>query len=142
MGIKLKVIELADCKPDNSIALLIKTFVMNWIPLTSEKQLQEIINTSEQPAVIFKHSTRCSISATALSRLERAWKEGEMAPLKAYYLDLLNYRPVSNQIESTFGITHQSPQLLLIRNGKCVYSSSHFDITYPALREQLQKILV
>ncbi len=115
---------------------------MNWTPLTSEAQLQEIINTSEQPAVIFKHSTRCSISATALNRLERAWKDAEMAPVKAYYLDLLSYRPVSNQIESTFGITHQSPQLLLIRNGKCVYNSSHFDITYPALREQLQKILV
>jgi bacillithiol system protein YtxJ len=115
---------------------------MNWIALTSESQLKDIIANSEQPVMIFKHSTRCSISATALNRLERNWNDMEVAPLKAYYLDLLSYRPVSNQIASTLNVTHQSPQLLLIHQGKCVYNASHMDISYPELKRQLERVLV
>jgi bacillithiol system protein YtxJ len=115
---------------------------MNWIALTSESQLKDIIANSEQPVMIFKHSTRCSISATALNRLERNWNDMEVAPLKAYYLDLLSYRPVSNQIANTLNVTHQSPQLLLIHQGKCVYNASHMDISYPELKRQLERVLV
>jgi bacillithiol system protein YtxJ len=115
---------------------------MNWIALTSENQLKDIIANTEQPAIIFKHSTRCSISATALSRLERSWNEAEVTPLKAYYLDLLSYRPVSNSVAGTFNVTHQSPQLLLINGGKCVYNASHMEISYPELKKQLERIQV
>jgi bacillithiol system protein YtxJ len=62
--------------------------------------------------------------------------------LKAYYLDLLSYRPVSNQIAYALSVTHQSPQLLLIHQGKCVYSASHMDISYPELKRQLERVLV
>ncbi len=114
---------------------------MNWIKLNHPSQLDEIKKESEQqPVLIFKHSTRCSISATALSRLERSWKEGEMKELKPYYLDLLSYRPISNSIAEDFGVYHQSPQALLIYKGKCVYNSSHFDITYPDIKSQIESI--
>ncbi|MCU0354647.1 MAG: bacillithiol system redox-active protein YtxJ [Cytophagales bacterium] len=104
---------------------------MNWIHLTDEKQLQEIEEISHrQPVVVFKHSTRCSISGTALGRLERNWNTTEIRP---YYLDLLAYRPLSGQVAQAFGIEHQSPQLLLIRDGKCIYHASHWDINYAEL---------
>jgi bacillithiol system protein YtxJ len=100
---------------------------MNWIPLHSESQLEDIkIKSADRPQVIFKHSTRCSTSAVVKGRLERA-KEPEA--IDFYYLDLLNFRPVSNRISDLFRIDHQSPQVLLIRNGECVYDESHMGIT-------------
>ena len=114
---------------------------MNWIKLNHPSQLDEIKQLSEQqPVLIFKHSTRCSISTTALSRLERSWKEEDMKELQPYYLDLLSYRPISNSVADVFGVYHQSPQALIIHKGKCVYNSSHFDITYPDIKSQLDTI--
>ncbi len=96
---------------------------MVWRDLQTEDQLHDIVRESaEKPALIFKHSTRCSISSMAKSRLERSEiPEG----VDFYYLDLIKYRPVSNQIANMFNITHQSPQVLLIKDGKCVYDESH-----------------
>jgi bacillithiol system protein YtxJ len=110
---------------------------MNWIDLTSESQLSDIIILSQtQPVVIFKHSTRCSISVAAKGRLERNWSfsEGEITP---FYLDLLNYREISNKIAADFQVYHESPQLLLIRNGECTYVEAHSGITVLDLAEQL-----
>ncbi len=76
------------------------------------------------------------------SALERSWKEDEVAPMKAYFLDLLSHRPVSNQIAHTLDVVHQSPQLLLIHDGKCVYNASHMEISYPELKKQLERIQV
>lgn len=116
---------------------------MKWIPINNNAQLEEIKKISEQqPILIFKHSTRCSISATVLSRLERTWKEEEMAALKPYFLDLLNYRSVSNAVAEFFNVQHQSPQVLLIYKGVCVYDSSHMDISYPGLKAQLEILKV
>jgi bacillithiol system protein YtxJ len=96
---------------------------MNWIPLTTESQLAEIKEASvEKPVVIFKHSTRCSISAVAKSRLERAH---EPENISFYYLDLLSFRNLSNKIADEFSVEHESPQVLMIRNGECVYDESH-----------------
>ncbi|WP_143310142.1 bacillithiol system redox-active protein YtxJ [Chitinophaga vietnamensis] len=96
---------------------------MNWITLTNEEQLQEINTASgHQPVVIFKHSTRCSISSMAKSRLERAV---EPEGLTFYYLDLINYRHISNKISEIYHIPHESPQVLVIRNGQCIYDESH-----------------
>lgn len=114
---------------------------MNWIPLKQADQLPEIEQLShQQPVIIFKHSTRCSISSTALSRLERNWNPDEMAGVHPYYLDLIAYRPISNQIADIFAITHQSPQVLVIRDGKCVYTASHWDIAYAEIKKQLQNV--
>jgi bacillithiol system protein YtxJ len=100
---------------------------MNWIPLTTEKQLTEIREASaEKPVVIFKHSTRCSISAVAKSRLERAAAPEEIS---FYYLDLIKFRDISNRIAADFDVPHESPQVLLIRNGECIYDESHSGIT-------------
>ncbi len=108
---------------------------MQWIPLTTETQLDEIVGQSAtNSVVIFKHSTRCSISSTALSRLERAWK-AEGTP--AYYLDLIAYRPISAAIAEKFTVEHQSPQVLVIKNGECAYSATHWDIAFEEINQHL-----
>jgi bacillithiol system protein YtxJ len=107
---------------------------MIWNELTDEKQLAEIKELSkEQPVVIFKHSTRCSISSMAKGRLERS-----MAPESAafYYLDLIRYRAISNKIADMFHVHHESPQVLLIRNGECIYDESHNGISMDEIVEQ------
>lgn len=100
---------------------------INWIELTDLGQLNEIMDLSHQkPVVIFKHSTRCSISRMALKQFENEFDlEGSVTP---YFLDLINYRDISNEIASRFEVYHQSPQLLLIKEGKSVYDASHSDI--------------
>lgn len=109
-------------------------YSMNWNKLTSATQLDQIkAESAEQPILIFKHSTTCSISAMALSRMERNWSDS--AGIKPYYLDLLAYRPISNQIADTFGVDHQSPQVLLIQNGECVYDASHMSISFQLLQQ-------
>jgi bacillithiol system protein YtxJ len=107
---------------------------MNWIPLTTEQQVSEIKALSaEHPVAIFKHSTRCSISSMAKSRLERS-KEPDNVSF--YYLDLIRYRELSNSIAAEFGVEHESPQILLIRDGKCVYDESHTGIRMEEILEQ------
>jgi bacillithiol system protein YtxJ len=96
---------------------------MNWKILETESQLEEIAQKSfERPQVIFKHSTRCSISHMAKSRLERSHTPENF---DFHYLDLIAYRPVSNKIVNRFGVDHESPQILLIRNGECIFDESH-----------------
>lgn len=109
---------------------------MNWIALQSENQLEEIRRRStERPQVIFKHSTRCSTSALVKSRLERGSKAAHQ-DIEFYYLDLLNYRPISNRIAETFRVQHESPQILIIRNGECVYDESHLGISMDDILER------
>jgi len=100
--------------------------MINWTPLTDEAQIREIRNQSASgPIVIFKHSTRCSISSMALNRLERSEAP---AGIQFYLLDLIRYRSVSNKIAEDFGVYHESPQVLVIRGGECVYDESHGSI--------------
>lgn len=107
---------------------------MNWIELASPAQLDALIEASSAKAqVIFKHSTRCSISTMAKSRLERAGKPDE---LPFYYLDLLSHRPISNKIAEVFDVEHQSPQVLVIKNGECIYSESHSGISMDEILEK------
>ncbi len=113
---------------------------MEWIEIISAEQLNELKATSNQnPVLVFKHSTTCSISKTSLNRLERNWLPTEM-PIKTYYLDLLNYRAISNQIATDFNIEHQSPQVLLINKGQVVFNATHFDINYSDLKNEVVKI--
>ena len=109
---------------------------MNWNKLQDQAQLDAIKQESaQQPVLIFKHSTRCSISAAALSRMELNWDDS--VGIKPYYLDLIAFRPLSNEVAETFDVTHQSPQTLLIQNGECVYDASHFDISFDSLKQQV-----
>lgn len=100
---------------------------MNWIPLESAEQLNEI-KTKNGYSIIFKHSTRCAISLMAKKKFEFEWDNlPENTPI--YFLDLLSYRNLSNTIAEQFKVHHQSPQLLLIKNGECIYESSHGEIS-------------
>lgn len=108
---------------------------MHWIPLTSLAQLDQIIsNSSEKPQVIFKHSTRCSISSMVLNRLDR-----DTTPAFAdfYLIDLIQYRSLSNEIAEKFSVQHESPQVLIIKIGHCIYDESHHAITMAEMVEQI-----
>jgi len=113
---------------------------INWIPLTDLGQLNEIISSSnEKPVVIFKHSTRCIVSRTALKQFEKEYDvETLHCNVSTYFLDLLEHRDISNEIASRFEVYHQSPQLLLIKNGKSVYDVSHSDIDALELKGKLE----
>ncbi|KUJ60922.1 general stress protein [Flavobacteriaceae bacterium CRH] len=110
---------------------------INWTELTDKLQLQEIEAISnEKPVVIFKHSTRCSISKMALKQFEREYDLNDT--VDAYFLDLIAHRDISNEIANKFNVYHESPQLILIKNGKAVYDVSHSDIDAEALKSKVQ----
>ncbi|OAD40903.1 bacillithiol system redox-active protein YtxJ [Polaribacter atrinae] len=106
-----------------------KVSYLKWIPLTSIDQLEEIKEISKTEAVlIFKHSTRCGISSMVIKQFEKLFTE-EHQNLKVYYLDLLNYRDISDEVGYTFQVMHQSPQLIVVKNGISVENASHYEIT-------------
>ena len=114
---------------------------MMWEEITSLEQIDKIKKYSEnQPVVIYKHSTRCGISSLAIDRLERAWNAEEMKSVQTYFLNLISYREISQAIADTFGVRHESPQLLLIKDGKCAFHASHMSISYQTLKNQLERI--
>lgn len=107
---------------------------MNWIDLTDEQQLNSLKELSKQKAqLIFKHSTRCAISSMAKNRLE---KSSATNNVDFYYLDLVKHRQLSNKIAADFGVYHESPQVLLIKNGECIYDESHSGIQMEEIIEQ------
>ena len=108
---------------------------MNWTSLDSAEQVNAIKH-QEGYSLIFKHSTRCSISMMVKKRFELDWNllPGDM-PL--YFLDLIKYRDISNQVAQDFHVYHQSPQLLLIKDGECILDQSHGGIS---LEEALSEL--
>lgn len=111
---------------------------MNWIDINNIQQLADIKELSKtRPQVIFKHSTRCSISTMAKSRLERN-EQPENGDF--YFLDLIKYRSISNEIAEEFAVTHESPQILLIKNTECVYDESHSGIQMDDIAEQIAAV--
>ncbi|MBC7865937.1 MAG: bacillithiol system redox-active protein YtxJ [Gloeobacteraceae cyanobacterium ES-bin-316] len=108
---------------------------MNWIPLSTLDEVDIIKKKSfEHPQLIFKHSTRCSISSMAKSRLDRATAPPDS---EFYYLDLIAHRNISAHVAETFKVAHESPQVLLIKNGECVYDESHSGIDMSEIAEQI-----
>ncbi len=121
-----------------TIKIKANKIIMNWNKLETVEQLEQIQKQSEERQVlIFKHSTRCSTSRMVLDRLERNWKTDEMANIEPYFLDLISYREISNQISGRFGVDHESPQVLIIKNGKAIYDSSHLDIDYKTIQKMI-----
>lgn len=109
---------------------------MSWNDLTDLGQLNEIMALSnEKPVAIFKHSTRCSVSRMALKQFENEFDFSDK--VTPYFLDLIAYRDVSNEIANRFGVQHQSPQLILIKDGKAVYNASHSDIDAVLLKSKV-----
>lgn len=109
---------------------------MNWIELKNETDLNELKQLSAvSPVLIFKHSTRCSISSMALNRLERSWSSEAIGTVQLYYLDLIQNRIISNLITETFNVQHQSPQVILIKNGEAIYHDSHMNIDFDSIKD-------
>ena len=111
---------------------------MNWIKIESEDDLEKTTEVSFQEnlgVVIFKHSTRCSISSLAKDRLSSDWDFNEELPI--YYLDLIAYRALSNKIAEKFNVQHESPQLLILKKGECIYDASHMSISVKSIHDKL-----
>ncbi len=110
---------------------------VGWKELTDTRQLDELMERShEVPVAIFKHSIRCGISAMVKAQLEADW-DLNAEEVEMYYLDLIRFRDVSNLIVEKLGVWHQSPQLILIRNGEATYHASHQSIRVSKLRSSL-----
>jgi bacillithiol system protein YtxJ len=111
---------------------------VNWIDLIDVSQLNQIIEESKSiPVLIYKHSTRCSVSIMAKNHLDKNWELSD-DKMKCYYLDLLKHRDVSNQIAETFNVIHQSPQVLIIKDGSCIYNASHESINVRTIAKQIK----
>lgn len=100
---------------------------MDWNYLESEEGLAALNKKSaDKPQVIFKHSTRCITSSMAKNRMDNSKQLLDKADV--YLLNVIEHRPVSNLVAEQFGITHESPQVLVIKNGRAVYNESHIGI--------------
>lgn len=108
---------------------------MSWTPLSSIQQLESLAAT-QQPFVVFKHSTRCSVSSMAKRNLEFDFSSLP-AGFQVYYLDLISRRDISNAIAERWSVRHESPQLLVLKGDSCLYHASHQDID---LAEAMQAI--
>ena len=113
---------------------------MDWHKISAEETIQEIISKStgsdHEAVLIYKHSTRCSVSLMAKRVLEGNW---DLNNVPAYYLDILQYRAISNKVSEIFGIRHESPQVLLIKDGKCIYHDSHMGVSAENVKKALLK---
>lgn len=108
---------------------------MNWNNIESQKQIDEAVQASyDSYQVIFKHSTTCPISSMAKSRLESQW---DLNNVEAHFLDLLSYRSLSNYIAESLSVHHESPQLILLKNGEVIHDSSHLDISVDEIKESI-----
>jgi bacillithiol system protein YtxJ len=130
MGLFDNLFKSAD-KKENNIKI-------NWVPLKDKTQLDELIKiSSHKPVLIFKHSTRCGISRMVLKNFESDYDIPE-TEMDLYFLDLLNYRALSQDISAKFNVTHQSPQVLVIKNGEVIYYDSHDYISVKKIKEILK----
>jgi bacillithiol system protein YtxJ len=106
---------------------------MEWKNITDLNQISDI-KSKPGYSLIFKHSTRCSVSMMAKKRFELDW-EVIPAETNLYFLDLISHRAISAQIADTFQVHHESPQILLIKDGNCVLDASHSDISADEVAE-------
>lgn len=114
--------------------------IMKWNYILKEEELDSIDLISKENLVfIFKHSTTCGISRMALNRIESKWKLEDAEQVRPYFIDLLSFRGVSNAIAKRYDVVHESPQVLVIRNGKCIYDASHSSIRLSEILEQNPK---
>lgn len=112
---------------------------MIWYELESLDDLEELIQVSMKiPVVLFKHSTRCGISKFVLKHFERGITEQDAGDFHFYFLDLIRYREVSDQIADRFDVRHESPQVILISKGHAVYDASHHGIQAHMITERLK----
>lgn len=109
-----------------------------WHALTESEQLDQIEKESaNMPVVIFKHSTRCGISKMVLNNFERGYDLPKDKDVKLYFLDLLANKNISNEVASKFGVRHESPQMIIIKDAKVVHHASHQSIDLQSVKEQI-----
>lgn len=105
--------------------------------MEDESAIGDIVKLSfTKPVIVFKHSTRCAVSSMALNRLSNLTQDTQEKGV-FYFLDLIKYRQISNKLADTFGVYHESPQLIIMHKGECVYDASHNEISKAELEEQL-----
>ncbi len=108
--------------------------MLKWVAIEREEQVEAIAALSHsRPCVVYKHSTRCSLSSLAKYRLEKEWNLAEDA-VATFYIDIIAHRHLSRYLSERFEVYHESPQVLLIRDGECTYDASHLDISVADLR--------
>ena len=112
---------------------------MNWLVLNKSEQIEHIVALShDRPQIIFKHSTTCPISSMSKARLDRSGDQLGVADI--YYLDLLSYRSISNEVSEKLSVHHESPQVIVITNGEVSYDESHLDISVEDIMEHFNYI--
>lgn len=115
--------------------------MQHWNQLEKNSQLRKIAKASfERPQLIFKHSISCGISAQSWHQIQSE-TEALNATADLHYLDLINFRSISNAVAADFGVPHQSPQAILLREGKPVYKASHFSINAAAIISAAEKVM-
>ena len=111
-----------------------------WHALTEMRDIEEIEKASEKvPVVIFKHSTRCGISRMVLNNFERGYDLPKDKQVSVYFLDLLANRDISNEVASRFGVRHESPQMIILRDKKVVHYASHHSVDLADVKAQLRQ---
>jgi bacillithiol system protein YtxJ len=110
---------------------------MNWINIENSQDIDAILEKSKTiPCLIFKHSTRCHMSEMSKYIIETEWNLDE-EQLQAYCLDILKHKNLAAEIADRLNEHHQSPQVLLIKDGECFYEESHLEINYEEIEEQI-----
>lgn len=108
--------------------------------LTTIEELKGCLSASEaNPVFLFKHSTVCPVSSSAHQEVKR-FLEGEGEAPEFYLVKVIESRPVSGEVAKRIGLTHQSPQLILVKDRSAVWSASHYEITGEAIRSALAQL--
>jgi bacillithiol system protein YtxJ len=111
--------------------------VIAWKKLKTQEELENLIENSHRvPSVIYKHSSRCGSSFIVKKRLEHDWVFGE-GDVDIYFLDLVEHRDVSDEVSRVFRVRHESPQILVIRDGESVYDTSHGGVSVKSIKKAL-----
>ena len=114
--------------------------MLEWQDLETSGDLRTLIRRSHDiPVVIFKHSVRCGASAIVKRRLEEDW-DLQSDDVDTYLLDLVAHRDVSNEVANAFGVRHQSPQVLIIKDGRSIFDASHGDVSAATIRQALASV--
>ena len=115
---------------------------MNWNQIKTANDFDRLLSVSENSTVlIFKHSTRCSVSRFALKEFEQNWKALDEQIVVPFFLDLLEHRNFSDEIAARYNIKHESPQVLLIKNGVCFYSKTNEEIVHANIMSAAGRII-
>jgi bacillithiol system protein YtxJ len=111
--------------------------MLDWKDLKTSGELQTLIQKSpDTPAAIFKYSTRCRASSIVRKRLEEGW-DFENGEIDIYFLDLIAHQDLSDEVAKTFGVRHESPQILVINDGQSIFDTSHGGVSVKAIKKAL-----